>query len=152
GRKCLECLGQYDPADVTLERDGLLDDEHYINSLPAGHHLRQRENVFAFSMACAAAELLELFRAVAQPSGIPDVGATLTHWATATTDTDTGDCTARCPFQAQLLATGDSAPVDVTGVHKVAEQVREARRQALRPTGRWPARWWRGNRSSAAGQ
>lgn len=140
GRKCLECLGQYDPADVNLERNGLLDDEHYINSLPYGHHLRARENVFAFSMACAAAELLELFRAVARPSGIPDVGATLTHWATATTDRDTSDCAPACPFSTILLAAGDSAPVDVTGAHLIAENARAARRLRV-PTPR-PRRSW----------
>ncbi|MDA8438625.1 MAG: ThiF family adenylyltransferase [Propionibacterium sp.] len=133
GRKCLECLGQYDPADVSLERAGLLDDESYIRSLPPGHRLRQRENVFAFSMACAAAELLELFRAVAQPSAIPDVGAALTHWATSTTRLDTGDCAARCPFQHDLLATGDRAQVDVTGAHPAAERARASRAHVPAP-------------------
>ncbi len=140
GRKCLECLGQYEAADVTLERAGLLDDEHYINSLPPGHHLRQRENVFAFSMACAAAELLELFRAVVQPSGIPDIGAILTHWATSTVDIDASECNPACPFQHLMLAAGDAAPVDVTGKHRFAEQTRTARRPAAQPRHRWWAR------------
>lgn len=140
GRKCLECLGQYDPADVTLERAGFLDDEHYINSLPPGHRLRQRENVFAFSMACASAELLELFRAVVQPSGISDIGATLTHWTTGAVDIDTDECIPTCPFHDQLLAAGDTAPLDVTGAHPAAEQARAARQPTSQPRRRWWAR------------
>jgi hypothetical protein len=140
GRKCLECLGQYDPADVNLERAGLLDDPRYISSLPTDHHLRRRENVFAFSMACAAAELLELFRAVAHPGGIPDIGATLTHWTTATTERDTSDCSPSCPFHGVLLAAGDSAPVQVTGSHPAAEGTRAARQLRVPTPG--PGRRW----------
>lgn len=136
GRKCLECLGQYDPADVELERAGLLDDEHYVRSLPPGHRLRQRENVFAFAMACACGELLELLRAVARPGGISDIGATLTHWATGTTAVDTEDCLPGCPFSHGLLAAGDGAPVDVTGVHAAADAAR-ASRQAARTARTW---------------
>ncbi|MPZ93890.1 MAG: hypothetical protein GEU96_03030 [Propionibacteriales bacterium] len=129
-RECMECLGQYDPGEVGMERAGLLDDPAYIASLPADHHLRRGENVFAFSMACAAAEVLELLRAVLGPSKIHDVGATLTHWTTATTERDVDGCRAGCPFPTQLQGRGDAAGVDVTGRHPAAV----AARAAARPT------------------
>lgn len=133
-RKCMECLGQYDPGDVGMERAGLLDDSTYLATLPAGHRLRRGENVFAFSMACAAAEVLELLRAVLGPSRIYDTGATLSHWTTATTDHDRSDCKPACPFPTSLLAAGDAAPVNVTGRHLAAEdRRRRARRKAVDP-------------------
>lgn len=132
GHKCLECLGQYDPAEVAVDRAGLLDDPTYIKSLPRDHRLRREENVFAFSTACAADEVLELLRAVLAPSGIADVGATLTHWTTASTSRDIGDCAPSCPFSRDLLARGDAAAVTVTGRHLAAERARAhaARNQA----------------------
>jgi hypothetical protein len=129
-RKCMECLGQYDPGEVGLERAGLLDDPTYLASLPANHHLRRGENVFAFSMACAAAEVLEFFRAVLGPSKIHDLGATLTHWTTATTERDLDGCRPGCPFPTQLQGRGDAAGVDVTGRHPAAAAARAAARRA----------------------
>ena len=128
-RRCMECLGQYDPGEVGMERAGLLDDPAYIASLPADHHLRRGENVFAFSMACAAAEVLELLRAVLGPSKIFDVGATLTHWTTATTERDVEGCRPGCPFPTQLQSRGDAAAVDVTGPHPAAAAARAAARR-----------------------
>lgn len=127
-RKCMECLGQYDPGEVGMERAGLLDDPTYIASLPLDHHLRRGENVFAFSMACAAAEVLELLRAVLSPSRIFDVGATLTHWTTATTARDVDGCRPVCPFPTQLQGRGDTAAVDVTGPHPAAAAARATAR------------------------
>jgi hypothetical protein len=75
-----------------------------------------------------------------QPSGIPDIGATLTHWATGDVDIDTGDCIPNCPYQHQLLAAGDIAPLDVTGPHPVAAQARAFRLPMSRPRRRWWAR------------
>lgn len=151
GRRCLECLGQYDPVDVSLERTGLLEDPTYINGLPATHHLRRRENVFAFSMACASAQVLEFLRAVLAPGGIPDAGAALHHWTTGTTDRDGADCNDSCPFSTTLLGRGDDTGLTITGSHPAAETARASYRQlpsgaAALPSSRYrPTRWmpWR---------
>ena len=144
GRPCMECLGQYDPADVGIERAGKLDDPRYINTLPADHRLRTRENVFAFSMACAGAEVLELLRAVVGPAGQYDVGAITAHWATGTVDRNPDECRPRCPFTNDLLARGDSIDIAVTGRHPTAEVARASRvTRSSGSTSENRNRWWR---------
>ncbi len=125
GRPCMECLGQYSPSDVALERTGLLDDPTYITGLDPDHTVRHNENVFPFSMAAAAAEVMELIRAVAAPSGIADVGASLHHFTTATIDRRTDGCDPNCLYSGMLLATADHHGLQVTGEHHAANAARE---------------------------
>jgi hypothetical protein len=120
GRACLECLGQYDPALVAVERTGLLDDPVYITGLPEDHPLRRSENVFPFAAATAAGETLQLLTAVLAPCGIGDVGAHLYHFTTGTLD------------RIMLLAAGDSHGLTVTGRHPAAEAARDERAQLYR--------------------
>ncbi|CCK28826.1 hypothetical protein BN159_4447 [Streptomyces davaonensis JCM 4913] len=141
GRACLECLGQYDPAHVPVERDGLLDDPSYITGLSADHPLRRKENVFIFSANAAAAQLNQFLTMVTAPSGIADTGAHLYHLTTGTVDYRLDGCDSGCPYDGQLRALGDHTPVDITGRHHVAEQARAGRQHAAR---RWPARLQRG--------
>lgn len=108
GRRCLECLGAYDPGHVQVERDGLLDDPRYIEGLPRDSPLRQSENVFAFSLGAASLQLLELLRLVLAPSRVSDIGASLYHWTTGTIDRDERDCEPACPF-AGMVGQGDAA-------------------------------------------
>ncbi|NUP15569.1 MAG: hypothetical protein HOZ81_05600 [Streptomyces sp.] len=126
GRACLECLDQYDSAYVPMERDGLLEDPSYIRGLPADHPLRRKENVFVFSTAAAAAELVQFITMVAAPAGVSDNGAHLYHLATGTLDRRTEGCNPGCPYDTTLLALGDAAPT-VTGWHLAAEHARAAR-------------------------
>ncbi|MFD9488590.1 ThiF family adenylyltransferase [Streptomyces sp. NPDC059991] len=140
GRACMECLGQYDPAHVPVERDGLLDDPAYIRGLSADHPLRRKENVFIFSTSAAAAQLNQFLTMVTAPSGVADTGAHLYHLTTGTIDQRLEGCQAACPYDGTLRALGDDAPVTVTGRHPAAERARTARALAVR---RWPLRIWR---------
>lgn len=125
GRRCLECLGQYDPADVALERSGHLDDPTYIqgltkSSLPTG------ENVFAFAAAAASAEVLQFLSMVVIPAGTGRIGAQTFHFSTGTSDLDKGPCQGACLYSGRWFARGDALDVTVTGIHEAAVQARRA--------------------------
>jgi molybdopterin/thiamine biosynthesis adenylyltransferase len=128
GRACLECLGQYDPTLVQVERTGMLDDPSYLSDLGEEHPLRRNENILPFSAATAASETLQLLTAVIAPSGIGDVGAHLYHFTTGTLDRGTDGCRPECPYSHGLLALGDTQPFEVTGQHGAADTARAARR------------------------
>lgn len=123
GRKCLQCLGQYDPALVQADRDGLLDDPSYLSALPEDHSLRRGENVYAFSSAAAAHMVLAALRMLLAPAGVADVGAELGHFATGTSDLDISPCQAGCQFPS-MIATGDASGRPVAARHVVAERER----------------------------
>lgn len=129
GRRCLECLKQYDPGLVQTERNGLLDDPSYILGLPADHPLRLNENVFAFSAACAAAMVLQMLSTVVAPGGVSDVGAQLFHFTTGTIDHDRQCCETTCLYSPGQVALGDASPLVVTERHELAEHERTARAQ-----------------------
>ncbi|MFD3760553.1 ThiF family adenylyltransferase [Streptomyces sp. NPDC058622] len=126
GRACLECIGQYDPADVPTERAGLLEDPSYISGLPTDHPLRRNENVFIFSAAAATAELAQFITMTAAPAGVSDTGAHLYHLATATLDRREEGCDPECPYETRLYGLGDAAPA-FTGRHLAAERARASR-------------------------
>jgi hypothetical protein len=75
GKPCLECLGGYEYSKVGLERDGLIDDPHYINGAPdIKREYDARENVFCFSMSCAAHEVIQfLGYALDEPAVSPAI-------------------------------------------------------------------------------
>ncbi len=131
GRRCLECLRQYDPGLVQTERNGLLDDPDYISGLPTDHALRRNENVFAFSASCAAAMVMQMLSMVLTPSGISDVGAQLFHFTTGTVDHDRNGCEPTCPYTPGQVALGDHSALTVTGDHEAANRQRAARAAAV---------------------
>ncbi len=140
GRKCLECLGQYEPGSVSSEREGYLDDPTYIAGLPKDHPVHTNRNVFAFGMSAASFEVLQLLSLVVAPSGLGNLGAQMYHCVTGRLDTDYQGCKDTC-FYPKLIARGDRSGVVVTGRHRRAEELRERRRQFRRS---WPgriARW-----------
>jgi hypothetical protein len=115
GRQCLECLQQYHPSFVTLERDGYLDDPKYIDGLPNNHPIKMNENVFAFSLSTAAAQLLQFLSMVVAPGGISDPGYQTYHFTTGTMDrVEEASCGPNCLFPG-ITAKGDQSGVTVTG-------------------------------------
>jgi len=127
GRKCLECLEQYDPGLVSAERDGYLDDPTYIKGLPKDHPLRRNENVFPFSLGAASLEVLQFLSMVVAPSDQADVGAFSYHFVTGQLDREESDCRSSCLYGSVLLSKGDHADITVTGRHPAAERERAAR-------------------------
>lgn len=110
GRACLECLGQFDPANVTLERQGFLDDPSYIERLPSDHVLRRNENVFGFGLGAAGMMVSQLLSMVVQPVGIGNPGAQTYHFATGMTDVDfEAQCNLGCLY-CEHAGAGDRFP------------------------------------------
>jgi molybdopterin/thiamine biosynthesis adenylyltransferase len=116
GRPCLQCLRQYDPGLVQTEREGLLDDTTYISGLPKEHPLKMRENVFAFSMACASMQMLQMLALSLAPLGQPNPGAQLYHFVGNITEPPGfGSCHGECQFPG-LVALGDHSGIPATGI------------------------------------
>jgi len=127
-RRCLECLEQFNPAYVTIERQGDLDDPTYIESLPEDHALRSNENVFAFGMAAASLELMQLLQMVVAPGGVTDIGSQHYNFKTGLIDLETRGCNRGCPYSERLLAQGEDSFFSPLGEHKAAEEERAARK------------------------
>lgn len=128
GRPCLECLRQYDPGLVSVERDGFLDDPRYIEGLPEDHELKRNENVFGFSLSVASFEILQFLAMVIQPLGQSNQGSQHYHFTTAMLDSDwNAKCTPTCPFS-EMIALGDNSGYDFTGKHALAERKRNERK------------------------
>ncbi len=132
GRRCLECIEQYDPGLVPVERSGLLDDSAYIENLPPDHELRRNQNVFAFSAADASLEVLQLLAATVAPSHA-DPGHQAYHFVQCgILDAKHEACKSSCLYPS-LTAKGDRCGINVTGTHEVAQTARRAhRRRRLR--------------------
>lgn len=129
-RRCLECCRQYLPSDVALERVGDLDDPSYIEGLPADHHLRASENVYAFSANLASMEILQFLSMVIAPLGFADIGEWNFHFVNGRLDVATAQqCESYCSHQ-PVIARGDAADAP-TAAHAAADAER-ARRTAVR--------------------
>lgn len=112
-RPCLECLGQFDPAHVTIERQGLFDDPTYVEGLSKEHFIHRNENVFGFSMNAAGLMILQFLSMVVQPSGISDPGAQLYHFVTGSVDKENLEgCKDTCNYR-KFIGYGDHFPFPV---------------------------------------
>jgi molybdopterin/thiamine biosynthesis adenylyltransferase len=126
GGRCLKCLGQYDPALVATEREGLLEDPKYIEQLPADHVFRSNQNVFVFSVAAASLELLQLVLMSVRPNGVASVGAQSYTFPASSVEFDTRDCDAGCLYP-PLEARGERGGHPGTGQHQAAINARKSR-------------------------
>lgn len=150
GRACLECLGQYNPGLVQMEREGRLDDPSYIEHLAKDDPVRRNENVFAFSLGCASLEIAQFISMAVAPAGIADYGAQMYHLAPGTLDHDQRTCEARCLYAGPLQASGETSGIVVTARHPLAEAARRHRQTASTPvepaisTSDGPTRRWSG--------
>lgn len=143
-RPCLECLGQYDPGLVSVERDGYLDDPTYIAALPDDHSLKYNENVFAFGLSVASFEVLQFLSLIVAPSGLSNPGAQIYHFVTSSLETDDlTECNPNCLYPG-YIAMGDAAPISVTGRHLAAENARAEWRDVAQA---WYSRMWKWTRS-----
>lgn len=127
GRRCLSCLGQFDPGLVAADRAGQLDDLSYIERLPENHVIRQNENVFAFSLGAAALQLNQALAMIVAPLDVADPGAQLYHFTTGEIDIERKrQCDATCSYPG-LTALGEDTGLVVTAESKTAESARESR-------------------------
>jgi hypothetical protein len=78
-------------------------------------------------MSTAAMETLQMLSMVIAPSGISDAGAQHYHFVTGQLDTDSHACLPHCPYSTDLLATGASSAVPITGPHAAADAERAHR-------------------------
>lgn len=101
GRRCMVCLGALLRSDVGLDRDGLLDDPDYIAGLSAPDRERfNRRNVFPFSLAVAAHEVLHLTGMIASSTRVSGVGPQ--HYQAYPGEMsamETAECDADCEFR-----------------------------------------------------
>ncbi|MCK5211533.1 ThiF family adenylyltransferase [Candidatus Parcubacteria bacterium] len=124
GRRCLECLNQFNSSVVSAEMNGKFEDLSYINSLDDNHVIKRNENVFAFSLSLASMEIMQLLSMVINPCGVSNVGRQNYHFVTGKMDVDEGGiCNNDCPYT-QLIAKGDNSGVKLTGKDLKAEKIR----------------------------
>jgi molybdopterin-synthase adenylyltransferase len=124
GKRCLACIGQYDPDFVNVERQGQLDDPTYIENLPLDHTLRRNENVFPFSTHLASSLVLHALHVAINPVGFADVGEQVYHFVDGTLDSNRGmQCDENCFFP-PVVGKGDLLGLPITGVDVGATKVR----------------------------
>lgn len=124
GKQCLQCIGQYDPDLVNVERRGDLEDPTYIENLPLDHALRRNENVFPFSAHLGSSLIMHALHLAVNPVGIPDVGQQIYHFVDGTLDSLRGtQCYGNCYFPS-VVARGDSEGLPITGVDVRASNLR----------------------------
>lgn len=110
GRPCLECLGQYTSALASLDKEGLLDKESYINN--ADESIKAaigNENVFTFSMNVASLEVLQLLSLLTLPEYLAKRKQQFYHFTLGKFEDEAEkECSDKCLFKS-ILAVGDNS-------------------------------------------
>ena len=126
GRPCLQCLGQYDPGLVQVEREGLLDDPDYIEGLPRDHPAKMRENVYAFALSCGSFQLLQMLAYTIAPLDRSAPGAQLYHFVGGFMEPpELNSCKPGCVFP-ELVGSGDDCGIPATGIRSIGLVPHEA--------------------------
>lgn len=129
GRPCLVCNGQVEPAEVSLDIQGLLDDPTYIAG--AGRDPGTGQNVALLSISAAASLLAQFVSFNVAPGGVGDPGPIQYLLSTHTLQRLAAVTRPTCPYES-AEAVGDGRQ-SLTGDHPAATAHR-ARRAAARPS------------------
>jgi molybdopterin-synthase adenylyltransferase len=106
-KPCLQCLEAYNPADVSLEKSGMLDKPSYLDGLPEDHPLKSNENVFPFSAHLASFEVFHLMALVTGIGNVHDFGIQRYRYKHGYLSSyNDRMCKPKCTF-IHLVATGD---------------------------------------------
>lgn len=123
-RRCMKCMEQYTPEDVSLEQSGLLEDQNYIKGLPDDHFSKRGENVYAFSLGLAGLQMQQFLSLVLTPKGVY-YGAKEMDFTTGNIDADFKfECNTNCEFHS-LVARGDNIKNSLIQRHEIAEETRK---------------------------
>ncbi len=111
GRGCLRCIGALSRDDVSLDIDGKLDDPDYIKNLPMEkQELLSRRNVFPFSMAVAAHEVLHFVGCISGLERVSGVGPQVYHCYPGEMEVRRDStCDRGCEYQALTATCSDLA-------------------------------------------
>ncbi len=112
GRACLVCIGALRREEISLDREGLLDDPLYIRGLdPRFQHLLFRQNVLPFSLSVASHQVLQLVGLATGLRRIGGVGPQFYHGFPGRMDVyeDTG-CVDGCEYAVLLASAADLTP------------------------------------------
>jgi molybdopterin-synthase adenylyltransferase len=89
-----------------------------FETLPKGHPLRARENVFGFSMSCAGLQFLQMLALVLSPLGQPNPGRQIYHFVGNRMEPPMyGSCLEGCRF-VDCIGKGDDAGFAVTSTNR----------------------------------
>jgi molybdopterin-synthase adenylyltransferase len=106
-KPCLQCLGVYDPHEVQLEKDGLLEDASYLKGLPQEYeNKKNNENIFPFSINLASLEVFHLIAMVTHIGNIPGFGIQRFRYTNGFISNYDKKCNDECTFQ-KTIAEGD---------------------------------------------
>jgi hypothetical protein len=123
GRPCLLCNGQIDGAQVTLDREGLFDDDTYIKQ--AGLRAPSRENVSLLATSVTASLLTQFVSLVVAPAGRGAPSPLRFSLATHTVEHLQFETQVGCTFE-PMAGVGDGR-AKLTKQHGAAETARRTR-------------------------
>ncbi|MCY3627471.1 MAG: ThiF family adenylyltransferase [Gammaproteobacteria bacterium] len=145
GSRCLRCDGQYTTSDVTLERDGSLDDPSYI---VGGTAQSGNENVFPFSLNLGSLMVLEMLRGILREDWWPNPSSKIHYSFLASRfTTEKSECRNGCSVW-ERTGSGDrwiypflDDPIDRSTEHWDSVTSKS-----------WLERWWRDVREFFGGR